>query len=268
MNRILTLLAATACAALTITSACFAADWTTLPFRLAKTTDAGRVTFSIQHRQNGQRSGNWSQSVALTDLQGLGATQLMAKTATPIRFALIRPAGRFDCTGSFRTSDGQGNCTFAADAAFSAMLARRGVGRPRLDQSFALTMSNFRPEILDALAAAGHARPTLDQSVALGIFKIAPAYVRGLSDAGYRIGSIDQLIAFKIHNITPAFIASFAKLGYRDLPAEKLVQLRIFGVTPGDVRALQARGIAAPSADQLVQRRLFGGGPGGIRRGE
>ena len=57
MNRALAMLAATACAALAVSSACFAADWPTLPFRLAKTKDAGRVQFSIQHRQGGQRSG-------------------------------------------------------------------------------------------------------------------------------------------------------------------------------------------------------------------
>jgi len=268
VNRVLTFLAASACAALAVSSACFAADWSALPFRLAKTMDAGRIQLSIQNQQGSHRSGNWSQTFTLAELQGLNATQLVAKNSTPIRFALVRPAGRFDCSGSVRSYDGRGSCTYAADAAFSAMLARRGLGQPSLDQSFALAMSDFRSEILDALAAAGYPRPTLDQSVALGIFKIAPSYVLCFADTGYRLGSVDNLIAFKIFKITPDYIASFVRLGYRDLPAEKLVQLKIFGVTPADVRALQAQGIATPSAEQLVRERLAGFGPTGRRRGD
>ena len=295
MNRALTLLAATACAALAVSSACLAAEGSALPFRLAKTGAADQVQLSMEQPRDGKHSGNWSQGVALADLTGLSAGQLTSRTATPIRFALVRPAGRFDCSGAVRSYDGRGTCAFAADAAFSAMLAKRGLGRPSLDQSYKLAMSDFRPEVLDALAAAGYPRPSLDQSVKLGIFKIGPAYVRGLADAGYRLGSVDDLVGFKIHNVnpelirtyrqlgyrqlaaddlmamsihgvTPDFIRGFASLGYRDLPADKLVQLRIFNVTPDDVRALQAQGIALPSADQLVRLRLAGFGP--KRRGQ
>ena len=295
MNRALTMLAAAACAALAISSAGLAADWTTLPFQLAKTRDAGRVQFSIQQPQDGKRSGQWSQSVALGEFQGLSAAQLTAAAATPIRFALARPAGRFTCSGSARSSNVRGTCRFAADAVFSAELARRGLGRPSLRQSYKLAMSDFRPDVLDALAAAGYPRPTIEQSVSLGIFQVRPAYIRGLADAGYRLGSVDDLVGFKIHKVTPelirsyralgvrkleaddlmamaihqvtpAFIQGFAKLGYRDLPADELVQLKIFNVTPADVRALQAEGVATPSADQLVELRLFGGGRRSGRR--
>ena len=295
MNRAFAMLAATACAALAVSSACLAAEWPSLPFQLAKTRDAGRVQFSIQQPQNGKRSGNWSQSMPLGELEGLSAAQLSAASATPIRFALARPAGRFTCSGSARSSDGRGTCAFAADAAFSADLARRGMGRPSVEQSYKLAMSGFRPDVLDALAAAGYPRPTIEQSVALGIFKVTPAYVRGLADAGYRLGKVDDLVGFRIHKVTPElirayrglgvrnlegddllamaihqvtpeYITSFARLGYRDLSADQLVQMRIFNVTPADVRALQARGVATPSADQLVELRLFGRARGSRRR--
>lgn len=134
MNRALALLAAATCAALAISSAGFAADWTTLPFQLAKTSDAGRVKFCIQHRQDGQRPGNWSQSAAMTGLEGLGANPFMARNAAPIRYTLVRPAGRFDCIGSVRSSEANGRCNDAANAAFSAMLVQRGLGRPSLER--------------------------------------------------------------------------------------------------------------------------------------
>lgn len=268
MNRVLTLLAASACAALAVSSTGIAAEGSALPFQVAKTKDAGRVQFSIQYRQGSQRSNNWSHTLPLAALRGLSDAQLTSRDATALRFALVRPAGRLDCTGSARSSEGQGQCAFVADEAFAAMMAKRGIGRPDRDQGIRLAMSDFRPEVLDALAAACYPRPTLDESVALGIFRIDPAYVRGLAGAGTRPGSIGDLVAFKIHKVTPEYIASFAALGYRDLPADKLVAMRIFNVTPNDVRALQAQGVATPSADQLVRLRLGGFGPRGRRRGD
>lgn len=295
MNRALTLLAASACAAVAVSSACFAADWSDLPFRLAKTGSPDRVQLSMEQRTDRQNMGNWSRSVAIADLRGLAAAQLAAPTSTPIRFAMVRPAGRFNCSGTVRSYDGRGTCAFTADPAFSAMMEKRGIGRPTEAQSYKLAMSGFRPDILDALSAAGYPRPTVEQSIALGIFDIEPTYVRDLAAAGYRLGSIDELVGFKIHKVSPElirayrelgygrlsaddlmamsihrvtsdFIRDFARLGYRDLPADKLVQLRIFNVTPDDVRALQAEGVALPSADQLVRLRLAGFGP--KRRGQ
>ncbi len=265
MNRVIILLAASACAALAVSSTGFAAEWSALPFQVAKTKDAGRVQFSIEHRQSGQRSNNWSQTLPLTELAGLSDAQLKARSATALRFALVRPAGRFNCTGSARTSSGQGQCAFAADEAFAAMMAKRGIGRTNRDQGVRLAMSDFRPEVLDALAAAGYPRPTLDESVALGIFRIDPANVRGLAGAGYRLGSIGDLVAFKIHKITPDYIASFARIGHRNLPADKLVAMRIFNVTPEDVRALDAG--AGGSASQRMRLRLAGFVSGSRRRG-
>ena len=118
-------------------------------------------------------------------------------------------------------------------------------------------MSDFRPEVLDALAAAGYPRPTLDESVALGIFRIDPAYVRGLAGAGYRLGSIGDLVAFKIHKVTPDYIASFARIGHRNLPADKLVAMRdLQRHARGCPRA--RRRLPAPSPSQRMRLRLAG----------
>ena len=266
MNRVIALIAAGACAAVAVSSTCFAGEWSALPFQVAKTNDAGRVQFSIQHRQGGQRSNNWSNTLPLIDLQGLGAAQLTARQATALRFALVRPAGRFDCTGSARSSSGKGQCAFTGDEPFAAMLARRGIGRPNRDQAIRLAASDFRPAVLDALAAAGYPRPTLDEAVALGIFRIDPAYVRGLAGAGTPAGSIGDLVALRIHRVTPDYIASFARIGHRNLPADKLVAMRIFNVTAEDVRALDAGSVT--SAGQRMRLRLAGLERGGRRRGD
>lgn len=290
MNRALTFVAATVVASLAVSGASFGATAPHINFTLGPRTLPDHVQLRMTTRFGGDKSSNWSQGVPIGELVGLSSSQFRSPAPNLVRFALIRGAGRFDCSGTAHAASGRGTCAFAPNAAFSAMLARRGVGRPSPEQSYRLAMGDFRPAVLDALAAAGYPRPTLEESVSLGIFDIEPAYVRDLAAAGYRLGSVEDLVSFKIHKVdpqlirayaalgyrglkaddlmamaihrvTPEFITSFARLGYRNLPADKLVELRIFGVTPDDVRALQADGIAPPSADQLVRLRRAGIGP-------
>lgn len=286
MNRAITLVAASLCAALAVSSACLAADWSPVDFRLGRTGASGQVQLTLERNRPGNRH-SWSQRVAITDLQGLGQQQLAAARPTTAKFALIRPAGRFDCSGSVRSFKGSGRCGFGPDPGFNAMLERRGIGRPSIEQSADLAMANVQPALFDALAAAGYPRPTIDQAVSLGAFQVSPAYVRDLANGGYRLMSISDLTAFRIHGIspdrirayqslgyrqlpasdlvtmsihqvTPEFIRGFAALGYRDLPVSKLVQLRIFNVAPRDVSALQARLGARPTADEMVSAKITG----------
>lgn len=286
MNRAMTFVAASLCAALAVSSACFAADGSPVNFRLGRTGASGQVQLTLERNRPGNRH-SWSQRVAITNLSGLGPQQLAAARPTPAQFALIRPAGRFDCSGSVRSFEGSGRCGFRPDAGFSAMLERRGIGRPSVDQSANLAMANVQPALFDALAAANYPRPTIDQAVSLGIFEIGPAYVRDLANAGYRLKSINDLTTFKIHGVspdrirayqslgyrqlpagdlvsmaihqvTPDFIRGLAALGYRGLPVGKLVQLRIFNVTPRDVTALQARMGERPTADEIVSAKITG----------
>ena len=286
MNRAITFVAASLCAALAVSSACFAADWSPVDFRLSRTDASGQVQLTMERNRAGNRH-SWSQPVAIASLAGLSQQQLAAARPTPVRFALIRPAGRFDCKGTARSYKGAGNCAFQPDAGFSAMLERRGIGRPRIDQSANLAMSNVQPALFDALAAANYPRPTIDQAVSLGVFSVSPAYVRELARAGYRLKSIDDLTSFKIHRVspelirayqslgyrhvpasdlvsmsihrvTPEYIRGFAAIGYRDLPVSKLIQMRIFNVTPRDVSALQARMGERPTTDELVSAKVTG----------
>ena len=71
MNRALTLLAATVCAALTVSSACFAADWSSVDFRLGRTGGTDKAQLIMASRQVGNRHF------------------LAAPGATSFRFALI-----------------------------------------------------------------------------------------------------------------------------------------------------------------------------------
>lgn len=288
MNRFLTLIAATAAAALAVSSACFAGVTADIRYAFEDSSRNDGVQLRLTSDFDGKKSGNWTRGFALAELPGLTAEQARSARATPARFAILRPAGRLDCSGTAGRGVGKGQCALTTDPRFAAMLAAKGFGTPTPKQAYALAMSGVSAEAVEALAAAGYPRPDIDGLVAIGIFDIDPAYIRAIAAAGYRLKDSEELVAFKIHKVTPdliksyralgydqlgsddllamsihqvtpEFIGRFTQLGYRALSADQLVQLRIFNVTADDVRALQARGIARPSVDQLVQNRIFGG---------
>lgn len=287
MNRAPSFLAATFAASLAVSAPCFAAVAPSIGFTIERSGMPDRVQLRLDARFRGNHTSNWSNAYRLQELQGLTSAQLSSPSTAPVRFALVREAGRIDCGGEVRAATGRGTCRFTPDAHFAALLAGRGSGRPTLKQSYAMTMGGAGRAGLDALAVAKYPLATVDQMVAFAIHNVTPAYIRGLADAGYRLGAVDDLVGFRIHRVspeliaayrtlgyrqlsadnlmamaihrvTPEFIRGFARLGYRNLSADKLVQLRIFNVTPDDVRALQAQGVALPSADQLVRLRLAG----------
>ncbi len=287
MNRALTFLAAIAATTLAVSAACFAAVSPLISYTIEKSGQADHVQLRLDGRFEGNHNSNWSEPFWLNELHGLTTAQLRSPARVPVQFAIVREAGRIDCSGTAGDGRGRGNCGFKPDASFAALLSSRGIARPGLADSYALTMGNVGRSLLDALAAANYPRPTVSQLVALGIHRVSPAYIGAIANAGYRLGSVGELVGFKIHQVspelirayrefgyrrlsaddlmamsihrvTPEFIRGFASLAYRDLPANKLIQLRIFNVTPADVRILQAQGIARPSADQLVRLRLAG----------
>ena len=221
----------------------------------------GDVQLAISRRDRNHNS-NWSSGFPLADLQGLSAGQLNAAGSSPVRFALVRDAGRLDCAGNAGRGDGRGTCSFTADPAFASYLASRGIGRPDDDEAYQLTMSGAGRELLDALAANRYPMPDIDQLVAMGIHGVSPRFVQELAAAGYRLGSVDDLVTFRIHGVSPEFIRDMAAIGprFRGIVAKDLVTFRIHGVSPEYVRAIAAAGpqFANLDADDLVTFRIHG----------
>lgn len=252
--------------------------------------DDGKVQLTLRARWVARNyNSNWSSGFALSELRGFNPHQLAASSSAPVRFALVREAGRIDCAGNAGHRAGHGTCGFIPEAGFAAELARRGIGRPSADRLFALAMSGVGRSHLDALAAGHYPKPTLDELTALGIHGATPAYIRAIATANPRMRGLDagDLVAFRIHGVTPdllrahaalsdgpldaddvtamaihgvtpAFIAELVRLGYRRVAAADLVQMRIFGVTPAFIRSARDRRGTLPSAGELVQLRLFG----------
>ena len=222
----------------------------------------GKVQVSFRTGEGSRNNSNWSSGYDLGELQGLSSGQLNG-SSQPVRFALVREAGRLDCSGTAGDRQGIGTCGFAADAGFAGRLASGGIGRPTDRQAFNLTLANVRYELVDELGRHGYDKPDVDDLVAMGIHGATAAYVRDIAGAGYRLGKADGLVKFRIFGIDSRFIREMAAIGpqFAKLSAEDLVKFKIHGVRPELVRAYVQLGYATLDSDDLVTMQIHGVSP-------
>jgi len=284
MTRVLAFCAALILSVITVSSACLATPATSLAFRLkAEPGSRVQLTLVADDRQHGDAL---SSSFASNELGGLDAVALSQAGQRPIRFALVREAGRVDCNGSGGGGAAMGQCAFTPDLAFAAMLESRGIGRPTAEQGFELAMVGASRALVDALAAHRLPRPdveklielaavgvrprfvsdlaargyttSLDDLVQFAALDVSPAYIDALTGAGYRNLTADQLRQMAALHITPDFIQGFARIGYANLPVDTLVELKALEVTPDYVRTLERQGIHPASAQKLAELKAVG----------
>ncbi len=285
MTRMLVFVAALLLTAVTVSSACIAGVQEPLHFTIGKSR-ADRVELSLRRDRNSHSERTWSSSFRPAELSGLDLASLNNPGTRPLRFAIVRDAGRIDCAGTGGSGLARGSCTLAADARFNAFLDGHGIAVPTLDESFGLIALDVRRELVTALAQAryptptvaklmeltavgvtpayigelsrqGYRPPSLQGLVEFGALKITPAYVGNFVRAGYGNLKADELVQLKALGITPEFVAGFDRIGYGRLPVETLLQLKALDVTPEFVRAVQQGG-SLPSPERLVQLRALG----------
>jgi len=219
--------------------------------------------FQLSFRtSDAHHNSNWSNGYAYSELRGLSPAQL-AGPSQPVRFALVREAGRLDCSGTAGNRQGTGTCAFSGDAGFAGRLAAGGIGRPTDRQAFNLTLANVRHELIDELGRNGYDKPDVDGLVTMGIHGATAAYVRDIAGAGYRLGKSEGLVKFRIFGVDARFLRDMAAIGpqFAKLSAEDLVQLKIFGVKPELVRAYKQLGYTTLDSKDLVKMRIHGVSP-------
>jgi hypothetical protein len=288
MNRCLALLLALLFASVSVASACTAASPEWIRFKLeAEHRGGGAIKASFRSQNRPNHDNNWSTAFASSELVGLDVSGFRAVGSRSLRFAVVREAGRLDCSGEGGNSYASGNCSFTADPRFTQLLQSRGIGRPTREQAFGLVALNVRRELIDAIAAAHYPTPKIDELMAMTAVGVSGGYINGLARAGYRPTSIDSLVQFralnitpeyvggftrigygnidpddlvqlKALNVTPDYVAAFQRLGYRNLTVDKLVQLKALNITPEFVRASGVRPGTSPDVDDLVERKIFG----------
>ena len=287
MNRYLAFFLALVFASITVSSACVAAQSDWIHFSLTPDSRSGKIHATFRDDSSGRHEHNWSTSFPASELSGLDVAGFRAGGTRPLRFAIVREAGRLDCAGSGGNASAAGNCSFVLNPAFAQLLASHGIARPTRDEAFGLVAVNVRRELIGALAAAHYPTPAIDDLIALTAVGADGSYISGLAHAGYRPQSIHGLVAFKALNVTPEWIGGFARIGYANLPPEQLVQMRALnispdfvagfdrvgyrqlpvntlaqfkavGVTPEFAAAARQRKGSAPSVDELVRMRVLG----------
>jgi hypothetical protein len=259
MNRCLAIVLALLFASLTVSSACAAAPAEWIGFTLdAEHGDQGKIEASFSDRGHQNSRNQWSGGFMPSELIGLDISGFRGSGTRPLRFALVREAGRLDCAGNGGGSRAAGACSFTPDAGFMQFLASRGIGRPGREQAFGLMALHVRRELIDGIASARYPVPTVDQLMALTAVGVTGDYVAEMSRAGYRPQSIDGLVEFKALGITPGWISGFARIGYANIPAHQLVELRALGITPEFVRSAAAGRSSMPPVKELVEMKIFG----------
>ena len=266
MNRPLALACASIFAVAAIAVTATAQPAQPIRFSLAPETDnPGKIQATFRTDRDGRHDNNWSTGFTPSELQGLEVSSFRGPGTRPVHFAIVREAGRLDCAGNGGGSSAEGNCRFTRDAAFTQLLASRGVGRPDDDQAFALMAVNARRELIDALARAQYPAPAIDDVVALAALRVDGDYIDGMSRAGYRPPSLHSLVEFKALDISPEWIAGFARVGYANVPGDGLVQLRALHVTPDYIAGFQQLGYRDLPVRELVELKALNITPDFVR---
>lgn len=257
MHRFAAIILALLLASITVSSACVAAPSEWVHFTLEPESGGGRIKASFRGGATRDQT-DWSAGFLPSELVGLDPAGFRAPGTRPLRFSVIREAGRLDCGGEGGHSYAAGNCSFTPDPAFIQLLVNRGIGRPSRDQAIGLMALNVRRELVDAIAAARYPTPTVGDLTAMTAVGVSGPYIAGLARAGYRPRTIHSLVEFRALNITPDWIAGFVRIGYGNLPPEQLVQLKALDISPEFVRARVAAGKPLPPVNDLVEMKIFG----------
>jgi hypothetical protein len=267
MKHFFAVIGALLLAFISVSSACTAAapaGW--IHFTLEPQRGSDRIQASFRSEDRPNHDNNWSTDFRSSDLAGLDLAGFRGSGSRPLRFAVIREAGRLDCSGQGGDSYAAGYCSFTRDPGFARLLESRGIGGATDEEAFGLMAVNARREVIDAVAAARYPTPSINDLMALSALGVDGAYIRNMADAGYRPQSIDSLIQFKALNITPAWIAGFARIGYASLPADELVQLKALDITPEFIAGFDRIGYRHLPVDQLVQLKALNITPEFVQR--
>jgi hypothetical protein len=258
MNRYLAFFLALVCASLTVSSACVAAPSDLLHFSLKAERENGNIHATFRDETRSRHETKWSSGFKPSELVGLDVAGFRAGGTRPLRFAVIREAGRLDCSGSGGNAAAAGDCSFTLNPDFAQLLASHGIAQPTRDEAFGLVAVNVRRELVDALAAARYPTPKVDDLIALTALGTDGRYISGLANAGYRPAAVHSLIEFKALNVTPEWIGGFARIGYANLPPDQLVQMRALDISPDFVAGFDRVGYGRLPVNTLVQFKAVG----------
>ena len=298
MNRCLAFLLALIFATVSVSSACVAAPGDVIRFTLepergnsAKIHASFRDEALERDEKRYRDENSWSTGFPPSELIGMDISSFRAAGTRPLRFAIVREAGRLDCAGDGGNSHATGDCRFTADPDFTNLLISRGIGRPTrgaslwpdggqrqarshrwhrrgalsdaVDRQFdgARRARSRRPLHRRRCRVSAIARRSLQSLVEFKALGITPEWIGGFTRIGYGTLPGSELVQLKALNVTPEFIAGFDRIGYRHLPVATLIQLKALDISPDFVRSAVGQRATMPPVNELVEMKIFGKRP-------
>jgi len=225
-----------------------------------------KIHLSFERRTEDSDHSQMGSSYRFDELQGLSREQ--AQAGGPVRFSLVREAGRIDCEGSFQNGKGSGTFRFSASQSFvSAMKSRgfdfektsstRDFDREPENRLFAATTLNVTTALADDLLSAGFPNLDVEDLFKAAIFKIDSRFMREMKASGFPGLGMEELVKARIFKIDPEFVRQVAQMGFDREPFESLVKMRIFKVTPEFINEARDEGLTNLSVEDLVKMRIF-----------
>ena len=225
--------------------------------------ESGKIHLSLERRSEKGGRNQMGQSFDYSDLQGL--TREQARAGGPVKFSLVREAGRIDCEGTFQNGKGAGTFVFTGNQAFVSAMKSRGFDFERNDgergadpeeRLFAATTLNVTTALADDLLSANFPNLKVEDLFKAAIFKIDSNFMREMKASGFELG-MEDLVKARIFKIDPAFVATVHQMGFENEPFESLVKMQIFKVTPEFITELRNEGLGNLSVEEVVKLRIF-----------
>lgn len=223
------------------------------------------IHLSLERRTEKGGRHQMGQTYNFSELQGI--TREQAQGSGPVRFALVREAGRVELEGSFQNGKGSGTFTFTPDSGFVLAMKGRGFdfekkeswnehGEPE-DRVFAAAMLNVTTALADDLLSADFGKLDVGDLFKAAIFKVDSKFMREMKASGFPGMRMEELVKARIFKIDADFVREAARLGFDKEPFESLVKMRIFKVTPEFVAEVRGEGLNELAVEDLVKMRIF-----------
>jgi len=236
-------------------------EWTA---KLRTGSDA-KINLNFQRHTDRGVKNQIGQSYDLADLQGLSRQQLT--NGGPVKFSIVREAGRIDCEGVFQNGKGSGTFRFTGSESFVSAMKSRGFNfeqasvpdseDPQDNKLFAATALNITTALADDLASGGFGKLRTEDLFKAAIFKVDSNFKREMSASGFPNLAMEDLVKARIFQVDASFVGEVSQMGLGKGDFEELVKLRIFKVTPEYVNEVRNEGLSDLSIEDLVKMRIF-----------
>lgn len=236
-------------------------DW-----KASVSEDSNKIHLNVERRTaRGGRSQN-GQTYDFSDLDGLSLQQ--ARAGGPVRFSMVREAGRLDFEGNFQNGKGSGTFTFTANQSYLAAMKSRGFnfekidrinddGDSTTDRLFAATTLNVTTALADDLTSAGFGNLEVEDLFKAAIFKVDSKFMREMKASGFPNLTMEDLVKARIFKIDADFVTQVTQMGFEKEGFESLVKMQIFKVTPAFVTEVRNEGLVDLKIEELVKLRIF-----------